>query len=317
MTAATTEHPALLDAPADAPGADAPGADEPGDDGAPDSGSAAATWAASAWSEAEARASALIRRSTGDGLSDHLLSRLGVRPGVQMLAIGAAAGGLATELMQHTPQAEMVCIDSRPEWLEAGRRRARELALNAQFAAVDLDTIELEPRAFDLAFCHAALHRVVALEAVADQIKRALRPGGTLLIVDVVTRNGHAMWPETREVATAIWKTLPVQFRLNHTAYTTPLIDDAIWEPEPLPSGAESARPEDILPVLEARFSTQAFVPYFSLARRFFDSMYGPNYDFAAPLDRAVFNWIWQLDIHYLAAKRLRPETFFGIYRAR
>ena len=29
------------------------------------------------------------------------------------------------------------------------------------------------------------------------------------------------------------------------------------------------------------------------------------------------FDWIWQLDLHYLAIKRLRPETFFGIYRVR
>jgi hypothetical protein len=35
------------------------------------------------------------------------------------------------------------------------------------------------------------------------------------------------------------------------------------------------------------------------------------------PLDRAIFNWIWQLDMHYLAIGRLRPETFFGVYRAR
>jgi len=272
---------------------------------------------ASAWSEAENRASALIRRLTGKTLSDHLLAALSARPGVQMLALGAGAGGVAVELLPHAPDAGLACIDSNAEWLQPGRQRARELAVDARFAAVDLDTIELEPRAFDLICCHAALYRVIELERMADQIQRALRPGGSFVVVDVVTRNGHAMWGETREVVQAIWKTLPAKFRLNHTAYTVPLIDDVIWEPDPLPSGVKTARPEDILPVIERRFSTEHFIPYYSLCRRFFDSMYGPNYDMAAPLDRAIFNWIWQLDRHYIEAKRLRPETFFAIYRTR
>jgi len=28
-----------------------------------------------------------------------------------------------------------------------------------------------------------------------------------------------------------------------------------------------------------------------------------------------LIDWIWELDVHYLASKILRAETFFGIYR--
>jgi ubiquinone/menaquinone biosynthesis C-methylase UbiE len=287
-----------------------PGGDDKGGD------DALAEPAPGAWAEAEARASALIRSATGKTLADHLMSALGARPGVRTLAVGAGAGGVALELMQHAPAPALVCIDSKPEWLDPYRERSRELALDAQFAAADLDAVELEPDAFDVVFCHAVLHRVVELEGVVGQIKRALRPGGMLVLVEVVTRNGYAMWPETRDVIQAVWNTLPVKFRLNLTAYTTPLIDDFIWEPDPLPSGTRGARPEDILPLVERHFLPEQFVPYFSMSRRFFDSMYGPNYDLAQPLDAALFNWIWALDLHYLATRRLRPETFFGIYRA-
>ncbi len=48
-----------------------------------------------------------------------------------------------------------------------------------------------------------------------EQITRTLRPGGELITVDVVTRNGYRMWPETREVVHALWRTLPERFRLN------------------------------------------------------------------------------------------------------
>jgi hypothetical protein len=160
------------------------------------------------------------------------------------------------------------------------------------------------------------LHRVMGLEALADQIELGLRRGGTLVAVELAARNDYRMWPETRQIAHSLWATLPAKYRLNHTAHGTPLIDDEIWEPEPRNNRGLDSRSEDVLPVLNGRFSREHYVPYFSLCRRFFDTMYGPNYDLREPLDLAIFNWIWQLDIHYLAAERLRPETFFAVYRA-
>lgn len=269
----------------------------------------------SAWVEVETRAAALIRQSTGNDLVGHLSERLRARRGTRMLSLGSGPGGVEIELARQAPQAEVVCMDINPELLQLGRQRAEDLALNVQFAESDLNTVALPPGAFDLVFCHAALHHVIELEALAEQIKRTLRPGGVFITVDVVTRNGYLMWPETREIVQAIWKTLPVKFRLNHTSYVAPLIDDEIWEADTSLSGMECARSQDILPVIDRQFTAEHFVPYFSLSRRFFDTMYGPNYDLTAPLDASVLSWIWQLDVHHLATKRLRPETFFGIYR--
>src|SRR5947208_9402032 len=173
----------------------------------------------SAWVEAETRASALIRQSTGNDLVGHLLERLCAHPGTRMLSLGSGPGGIEIELAQKAPEAELVCVDINPDLLRLGRQRAEALALKVQFAEGDLNTVALPPGAFDLVFCHAALHHVIELEALADQIKRTLRPGGVLITVDVVTRNGYLMWPETREVVQAVGKTLPVKFRLNHTAH--------------------------------------------------------------------------------------------------
>jgi SAM-dependent methyltransferase len=269
----------------------------------------------STWQEIEIRASALIRQATGNDLFGHLAERLCAQPGIRMLSLGSGPGGVEIEVARRAPDAEVVCIDINPELLQLGRQRAEELALKVQFAEADLNTLALPPGAFDLVFCHAALHHVIELEALADQIKRTLRPGGVFITVVVVTRNGYLMWPETRQVVEALWKTLPVKYRLNHTAYPAALIDDEIWEADTSLSGMECARSEDILPVINRRFATEQFVPYFSLSRRFFDTMYGPNYNLALPLDASLFNWIWQLDAHYLATKQLHPETFFGIYR--
>ncbi len=271
--------------------------------------------ARTAWVELEARAAALIRHTTGNDLAGHLVARLLARPGGRMLALGSSAGALAVEIAAHAPRAAILCIDADSGQLGPIRQRAAVLAVDLRTEEADLEGLELPPGEFDLIFCHTALHNVIALEGLADQLARSLRPQGELVAVDVVTRNGDLMWPETGDVAQAIWQTLPPKFRLNHTAYAAPLIDDHIWQPTAGQTGVRCVRSQDILPILERRFVVEQFVPHFSFSRRFCDTMYGPNYDLTATLDNAVFNWLWELDLYYLTTCRLRPEAFFGVYR--
>ena len=269
-----------------------------------------------AWTEVEVRSADLIRRLTGNDLVGHVAQRLRDRAGAaRMLSLGSGPGGVEIVIAQNAREAAIVCMDINPDLLELGRQRAGDMALNLEFVEADLNTVELPRGAFDVVFCHAALHHVIELEWLMDQVARALRPGGVFITTDVVTRNGYLMWPETREIVLAIWKLLPARHRLNHIAYAAPLIDDEIWEADTSLSGMECARSEHILPAINDRFATEHFVPYLSICRRFFDTMYGPNYDLTAPLDKSIFDWIWEMDRHYLATKRLRPENFFGIYR--
>ena len=62
-----------------------------------------------------------------------------------------------------------------------------------RFSQADLNTVSLPKREFDLVFCHACLHHVLELERLAGQIRNALRPGGELVVVDVITRSGYRM----------------------------------------------------------------------------------------------------------------------------
>jgi SAM-dependent methyltransferase len=208
-------------------------------------------------------------------------------------------------------------MDLNPGLLDLGRERARELGLDMEFVPADLNTVSLPVAEFDVVYCAASLHHVIELESVAEQITSALRPDGELIIVDVVTPNGYLMAKRTREIALDIWDTLPRKFRLNHTADVHPRWDTKLWEADTSQYGMECVRSGDILPILEREFARDAFVPYFSVSRRFLDTMYGPNYDLDQPLDKAIFDWIWALDRHYLESDYLPPETFFGIYRPR
>ncbi len=271
--------------------------------------------APAAWDEVHELAKALIREETGNDLDGHVISRLQSRPNVRLLSLGSGPGGVELGFARQAPKSDIVCMDLNADLLRLGEECARAEHLRVSFEPADLNTVTLPPNEFDIVFCHASLHHLVELESIIEQIKRTLRPGGELFVVDVITRHGYRMWPETRKVVADLWRTLPERYRVNHTAYLSKTVDKRIYEADTRPCGMECIRSEDILPLLSSNFSTDAFVPYFSISRRFFDTMYGPNYDLSRPLDRAIVHWIWELDCEYLRANTLRPETFLGIYK--
>ncbi len=268
-----------------------------------------------AWDEIHTLAKALIRQQTGNDVDGHVISRLRARPKVRLLSLGSGPGGVELGFAREAPESEIVCMDLNPDLLRLGGERARAENLPVRFEPADLNSVALPANEFDIVFCHASLHHLIELEAIIEQIKRTLRPGGELIVVDVITRHGYRMWPETRKVVSDLWRTLPECYRVNHTGYLRKAVDKRIFEADTRPSNMECIRSEDILPLLNANFATEAFVPYLSLCRRFFDTMYGPNYDLSRPLDRAILDWIWELDCEYLRTNTLRPETFFGIYK--
>ncbi len=268
-----------------------------------------------AWDEIHTLAKALIRQQTGNDVDGHVISRLWARPKVRLLSLGSGPGGVELGFARQAPESDIVCMDLNPNLLRLGEERAQAENLPVRFEPADLNSVTLPADAFDIVFCHASLHHLIELESIIEQIKRTLRPGGELIVVDVITRHGYRMWPETRKVVRDLWSTLPERYRVNHTAYPRKAVDRRIWEADTRPSSMECIRSEDILPLLYANFETEAFVPYFSISRRFFDTMYGPNYDLSRPLDRAILDWIWEIDREYLRTNTLRPETFFGIYK--
>ncbi|MFB3825257.1 MAG: class I SAM-dependent methyltransferase [Bryobacteraceae bacterium] len=268
------------------------------------------------WAEIQRLAAEKIQAETGADITGHVLARLRARERPRLLSLGSGPGGVEMVFARECPEADYVCMDVNAELLALGRARAAEEGLPVIFEQADLNAVTLPRGAFDLVFCHAVLHHVVELERLAAQIAAALRPAGELIVVDVITRRGQRMWPETRRTARAIFRTLPERYRVNHTAYSEKRTDRDLWEGDTSRAGMECVRSEDILPVLRARFRERLFVPYLAFSRRFFDTMYGPNYDLTRPLDSALLRWIWELDCDSLARGALRPESFFGVYAA-
>jgi SAM-dependent methyltransferase len=264
------------------------------------------------WLEVERRAGRIIRDLTGRHRRDHAESILRDCERPKMLSLGSGPGGWELSLAQLVPDAEITCLDLNPELLALGRERARALGCQVEFVEADLNFVELEPSRWDLVACRSSLHHVLALERLADQIHRCLRPGGFIWVDDVIAPNRMGLAPETREVVPALFRELPARFRRNHNSGE---IDEQILEPEQ--EGMECIRSGEIVPVLDAQFARRWWVPRFSLCRRFFDPIYGYNYDLSMTEDRAIVDRIWQLDLASLASGALPPDSLFAIYQRR
>ncbi|MBK5294352.1 MAG: class I SAM-dependent methyltransferase [Acidobacteriia bacterium] len=269
------------------------------------------------WEEIQNRCVERIRSRTGTDIIGHAVTRLAGRPGARLISLGSGPGGVELAIAREARQADFLCLDLNPAILELGREQARREDLPVTFQQADLNTAELPEAAFDVALCYASLHHLIALEHVVGQMRRCLRPGGELIVMDVITRNGFRMWPETKRVAEAIWDTLPARYRVSHSTPGTPRLDSRLWCGDTRRTGMECVRSEEILPLLRGGFREVASVPLLSLATRFLNTMYGPNYDLEQPLDRAIMDWIWELDLHMLDTGQLRPESLFGIYTPR
>ena len=95
------------------------------------------------------------------------------------LDAGCGTGALALALAPHV--SEVVAMDTRVDYLEAGRASAPE---NVRFVEGDVTKLPFDYASFDLACCHRVLHHVRRPELAVSELARVTRSGGRLFIAD-------------------------------------------------------------------------------------------------------------------------------------
>ncbi len=113
------------------------------------------------------------------GLVDRLTS------GIAAADVGCGQGHAINLMARAFPRSTFTGFDISDEGLAAARAEAREWGLsNARFVRRDVAALD-EPASFALISAFDAIHDQVAPRKVLAEIRRALRPGGAFLMVDI------------------------------------------------------------------------------------------------------------------------------------
>lgn len=114
----------------------------------------------------------------------HVGALLGlVEPSWVVGDIGCGTGEVAASLAPFV--SHVVAIDGSPEMLQSAAVRLSDLP-NVEVRRGDLELLPLDDGALDAATVFLVLHHVPAPERAIREVARVLRPGGRLLIVDML-----------------------------------------------------------------------------------------------------------------------------------
>jgi predicted methyltransferase len=110
----------------------------------------------------------------------------GFKAGMHIADVGAGTG-LFTEIMARAvgPQGKVYAVDIVPRFIAHLERRARERHLdNVTTVLCKEDSVELPEASVDLVFLCDTYHHFEYPRATLASIRKALRPGGQLVVVD-------------------------------------------------------------------------------------------------------------------------------------
>lgn len=109
-----------------------------------------------------------------------------LEPGLEVLDLGCGLGGITQGLAERVLPGRVTAIDRDPQIIAQASRLAegRELT-NARFTTAEADRLPFAEASFDLVFAHAVFEHLDRPLAVLAEIRRVLRPGGTIALASV------------------------------------------------------------------------------------------------------------------------------------
>jgi ubiquinone/menaquinone biosynthesis C-methylase UbiE len=109
-----------------------------------------------------------------------------LEPGAQVLDVGAGTGSLTIMLKRSQPAAKVVGIDGDPQVLTIARRKGSAAAADVSWVEGMAQRLPFERNQFDRVVTSLLLHHLddAAKAAALAEMRRVLRPGGTIVVAD-------------------------------------------------------------------------------------------------------------------------------------
>jgi SAM-dependent methyltransferase len=194
-------------------------------------------------------------RLNRDQISLPAWARANNRRFMRGLSIGCGEGRAERRLIQQRVCAAFEGIDIATGALAEARAEAAANRLDITYREADINFVDLPSQRYDLIIAQTSLHHVLRLEPVADQIARALAPGGIVWIHDYVGESQFQYSDARLEVVNRIIGSLPERYRFDRVHHRQ-LGLVARRKPGTLISPFESIRSEEIPEIFASRFAT-------------------------------------------------------------
>jgi SAM-dependent methyltransferase len=146
-----------------------------------------------------------------------------VPPGLRVADLGCGAGYLTEYLVLQG--AHVIAVDHSSAMLDAASRRLRE---GVEFRRGELDRLPLADGEVDAAFANLVWHHLPALDAGAAELARAIRPGGTAVLTDLLPHDEEWMREEMGDLRLGLKPDMVVGSlsRAGFVDVTTRVLDD-------------------------------------------------------------------------------------------
>ncbi|MFA6604063.1 MAG: methyltransferase domain-containing protein [Patescibacteria group bacterium] len=114
------------------------------------------------------------------------MNEYGLRDGMSILEVGSGPGYVTEQLLDSFPSARITALEILPELSELARTRLQPVAGGrVDFVTRPLLDSGLPNDSFDFAIVRFVLQHLPDPQAAISEIKRVLKPGGKLCIVDI------------------------------------------------------------------------------------------------------------------------------------
>jgi SAM-dependent methyltransferase len=214
-------------------------------------------------------------------------------PKIVLVSVGAGHGQIESELLQKIQMespgdTEIKSLDlfSPNDFKEYVHD---EYTYRLTRASFDANADEI-PREANIVIVHHALHHFTALEEIFRIVHQVLKENsGTLVIADMVGRNGHMRWPESLHAIRRIWSGMQPEKRFNNQLKIS-------WEEfenwDCSGEGFEGVRSEDILKFLFKYFEADKSFFWGGIIDPFIERGLGDNFD---PKDKSDVDFILRI----------------------
>jgi SAM-dependent methyltransferase len=128
-----------------------------------------------------------------------------IHPGDTVLELGPGPGYFTVEAARAASEhGRVICVDLQPEMLHALRDRLHtHTVTNARPVAGDATRIPLRDASIDVAFLVAMLGEVPDRPAAIGELRRVIKPGGTLAFAETLTDPDYQVEPGLRDLCRA------------------------------------------------------------------------------------------------------------------